>query len=312
MKNLKYYYIGLLSILMFSCSTPREKGENKTYGLWYNEGNFKQLLTVQYTWLGAVITVGGNYSTGTSTSSLKCDIDSKDDNTVKLKPKYDELPLMFGNWTFGSGSMMGGGFLYLEFSEDAETLVLSDDAGKSVTLTLNYKENTTSSNVNSKIQSSESSTIPDTIFTEFEYEKIDYSNADWKELTNIEFEKGEQINKMIDECKSLRLGPNEVSDLPNKLMIQYNEYFVILEEMIKRPNLYKTENNLLFTLKDYYVYKNNQNKALKIFQESAREQGKKVEFIIHPTLNLDKVVEGLQNKNTKYIGFTGEQIAEKF
>ena len=312
MKNLKYYYIGLLSILMLSCSTPREKGENKTYGLWYNEGNFKQLLTVEYSWLGAVITVGGNYSTGTSTSSLRCDIDSKDDNTVKLKPKYDELPLMFGNWTFGSGSMMGGGFLYLEFSEDAETLVLADDAGKSVTLTLNYKENTNSSNQNTNMQSSGIPAIPDTTFHEFVYEIIDYSNTDWKELCDIEYEKQDKINKMIDECKSLRLGPNETSDLPQKLMIEYNEYFVILEEMIKRPNLYKTENNLLITLKDYYVYKHNQEKSLKIFEEIVSEQGKRVKFIIHPTLKLDKVVKELQNMNTKYVGFTGEQIAEKF
>jgi hypothetical protein len=207
---------------------------------------------------------------------------------------------------------MGGGFLYLGFSEDAETLFLSDDAGKSVTLTLNYKENTNSSNVNSNIQSSESATIPDTIFTEFEYVKVDYSDTDWKELTNIEFEKGKKINEMIDECKSLQLGPNEVSELPNKIMIQYNEYFVILEEMIKRPNLYKTENNLLNTLKDYYVYKHNQEKSLKIFEEIVSEQGKRVKFIIHPTLKLDKVVKELQNMNTKYVGFTGEQIAEKF
>jgi hypothetical protein len=95
-------------------------------------------------------------------------------------------------------------------------------------------------------------------------------------------------------------------------MIQYNEYFVILEEMIKRPNLYKTENNLLITLKDYYVYKHNQEKSLKIFEEIVSEQGKRVKFIIHPTLKLDKVVKELQNMNTKYVGFTGEQIAEKF
>lgn len=160
--------------------------------------------------------------------------------------------------------------------------------------------------------------------TLFNYEKIDYSKTNWETLCKIYADRKKEINDLINKLKCINTKEDVFSSLPQILATKYNEYFWLLEEMLKRPKLNEkaTENNLIAFICTYSTFKKNQDEAIKIFKESIINGTANIEFntntsrdnniyiVQHPTLNIEQVISRLQEINPKYKGKNSEEIAK--